>query len=703
MYDKHTLYVSFDVTSTLLPGRNTLGVMLGNGFYFIPGERYHKLDAAFGYPKMICRLALQYTDETEDNVVSDTSWKAAPGPVTFSSIYGGEDYNATLEQQGWDQPRFNASNWKPAQVVNGPNNLEQQLTQPLKIFEHFTPQKIFEPKPGIWVYDLGQNASGIPYIRVKGPKGSVIHITPAELLSGDGLAEQKYIGSPVSFTYTLKGNGIEEWQPQFMYYGFRYLQVQGAVPRGGPNPSALPVLLAVQGLHTRNAAERTGHFTTSDTLFNKTFSLIDWAVQSNMASVFTDCPHREKLGWLEEAHLVGPSIRYNYDIETLVKKVINDINHAQTGDGLIPSIAPEYAQFDGGFRDSPEWGSSGIILPWYAWQWYGNRHILEESYPMMARYAAYLQKKAQGHILYFGLGDWYDIGPNPPGESQLTPRGLTATAIYYYDLTILTQVASLLGKKEDAETYLRLAKEVREAFNTTFFNAESKQYGTGSQTANAMAVYMGLVNEGNQAAVIENIVADIRSHHNGLTAGDIGFRYLLRVLDDAGRSDVIYDMNSRADVPGYGFQLAHGATALTESWQARPDASNNHFMLGHLMEWFYTGLAGIRPQKGAIAYHEIEIRPEIVGNIASASASYMSPYGIIASKWQKSTKGFVLTVKIPCNTQAKIFVPAPAGATVLTPGIPVAETTSPRQQGYRDGHMVFSAGSGVYTFFVKSK
>jgi hypothetical protein len=277
--------------------------------------------------------------------------------------------------------------------------------------------------------------------------------------------------------------------------------------------------------------------------------------------------------------------------------------------GLIPEIAPEYVHFTNPFRDSPEWGSSSILLPWYLYQWYGDEQTLAESYPMMRRYAAYLGQTAKDHILYQGLGDWYDLGPTSPGVSQLTPQGLTATAIYYYDLTLLAKVAALLDKQEDKRQYTQLAAAVRTAFNNKFFNAGTKQYGTGSQAANAMAIYMGLVEPGNKDSVVANLVKDLGDRQNSLTAGDIGFRYLLKVLDEQGRPDLVFDMNSRTDVPGYGYQLAHGATALTESWPALPSVSNNHLMLRHIMEWLYEGLAGIRSKENAVAFHEIEIRP----------------------------------------------------------------------------------------------
>ncbi len=699
-YDKNALYVTFDITGDLKKGKNVLGVMVGNGFYYIPRERYRKITVAYGYPKMICRVAIEYADGSLENIISDRSWKTTPGPITFSSIYGGEDYNATLEHSGWNMPSFNDRSWKAAIIVDGPS-LKSQTATPLKILDSFSVKKITQPKPGIWVYDFGQNASGIFKVSVKGAKGDKITLRPAELLTDDGLITQEAVGSPVYFTYTLKGTGEEEWQPQFTYYGFRYIQVEGGVPDGNANPGSLPVISEIKSLHTRNCAKRIGDFSCSNDLFNRTYTLIDWAIKSNMASVFTDCPHREKLGWLEEAHLVGASIRYNYDIASLCKKVVDDMIDAQTEDGLVPDIAPEFVHFDGGFRDSPEWGSNSIILPWYIYEWYGDTQVLSKAYPMMQRYIKYLQKKSSNYILSFGLGDWFDIGPKNPGESQLTPKGVTATAMFYYDLSILTKVATLLGKRQDAKNYEAIAGKVKAAYNSEFFNADTKQYATGSQTANAMSVYMNLVEPRYKDAVVENIVTNIHARNNSLTAGDIGYRYLLRVLDNNDRSDVIYQMNSRSDVPGYGYQLAHGATALTESWQAYRFVSNNHFMLGHLMEWFYSGLGGIRPSKNSVAFKKIDIRPEPVGDVTSASANYLSPYGKISSAWKKNNKSFELNVEIPANSTATIYLPAKDDDTITESGQPVNNSPGIQFLRHEQGKALIAVGSGYYVFKVK--
>jgi len=657
-YEQYALYVTFDVTPYLNEGANACGIMLGNGFYHTPRERYLKCVVSHGYPKAICKMILEYEDGSIKNIITDNTWKAAPSPITFSSIYGGESYDARLEQDHWHKPEFDDSRWQQALVVDGPPQLRSQTATPLKIMDTFEPKTVFQSKTGEWVYDLGQNASGIIRLSVKGKKGQAVQVFPGELIDDDQAVTQRASGGPFWFEYTSAGHDEETWQPQFTYYGFRYLMLKGAVPQGVPNPDNLPVVTKIHGLHTRNAAPQSGTFVCSNELFNRIFHLIDWSIRSNMASVVTDCPHREKLGWLEVPHLMGSSIQYNYNINRLYNKVIDDMRAAQLPNGMIPDIAPEIVVFRGGFRDSPEWGSAYVILPWYLYQWYGDRRPLQSNYEGMKRYVAYLTSKADNHIVSHGLGDWFDLGPNTPGESQLTSKGVTATAIYFYDVTIMQQAAKLLGKREDEAYFARLATEIKNAFNQKFFNNETKQYDRGSQAANAMAIYMNLVEPENRKAVFQSILKDLENRNHSLTPGDIGFRYLLRVLESEGASETIFTINNRDDVPGYGFQLAKGATALTESWAALRFVSNNHCMLGHLMEWFYSGIGGIRPADHSTAYREIIIKPEVVGDVTSASASYECPYGTIVSSWKKEGAYFYLNVEIPANTTATLYFPS---------------------------------------------
>jgi alpha-L-rhamnosidase len=663
-FDKQALYVSFDITSYLNNGSNVVGVMLGNGFFYIPGERYRKMTGAYGYPKMITRILIEYTDGTAENIVSDESWKTAPSPITYSSIYGGENYDATLEQQGWDTPEFNDASWKNV-ILTTSHKLVSQTAEPIKVMQEFEPVSVKEIKKNTWVYDIGQNMSGIPQINVTGNAGDTIRITPAELLKEDGTVNQKATGSPSYYLYILSGrenspSAFGSWQPRFSYYGFRYVQVDILPNKKNEAAATTTKVTAVKALHTRNSAATSGSFTCSNELFNEINSLIKWSINSNMQSIFTDCPHRERLGWLEQLHLMGASIQYNYDIHTLSKKITVDIGAAQAVNGLVPSTVPEYTEMhfaNGYFRDSPEWGSTAILFPWSLYQWYGDKEELINNYSVMQKYIDYLRTKDSSHLLMYGLSDWYDLGPNRPGFCQLTPMGLTATAYYYNDLVVMKKIATLLGKKNEALKYAQWADTVKLAFNKMFYHANTKQYGSGSQTANAIAISIGLVNEEDKKAVIENIVKDIEQCNYCLTSGDIGFHYLLKVLKEAGRNDIIFKMNNRTDVPGYGYQIEHGATALTESWQGLPIVSNNHLMLGHLMQWFYEGLAGISQAENSVGYKSIVIRPQVVGDITHAAASFQSPYGEIKSSWETTGNDFRLKVTVPANTTAEIYLP----------------------------------------------
>ncbi len=690
-YSKQALYLTFDITGQLKKGRNVFGVLLGNGFYYIPSQRYRKMTGGWGYPKLIAKVLIEYSDGSSEAVISDKSWKTAPSPITFSSMFGGEDYDAGKEQSGWNSPGFNDRDWLNAITTTGPATLLAEMQEPVKIMKRFASTSSTELKPGVTVYDLKQNFSGIPSIKVRGSKGDTIRLFAGELINEDGTVNQKATGSPSWFTYILKGEAKESWHPLFTYTGLRYIEAH-CIPRD--SASERPRLINVEGLHISNAARENGIFSCSNELFNRTHQLIDWAIRSNMVSVFTDCPHREKLGWLEQTHLMGASVQYRFDVASLNRKVMNDMKLAQYPDGRIPEIAPEMVLFTPPFDESPEWGSASIILPWYNYRWYGDRQALAASYEMMKGYVQFLNDTARNHIITHGLGDWFDIGPNKSGFAQMTKMGVTATATYYYDLMIMQQVAALLGKKADIPVYAKMATEVKAAFNKAFFDPVKQQYDSASQTANAMALYMGLVEEKNKMAVADALVRDIQGRNNALTAGDIGYRYVLKALEQAGRSDIIFDMNSRDDVPGYGFQLKHGATALTESWQAYESVSNNHFMLGHLMEWFYSGLAGIRQTKNSVAFREVEIHPEPVGDVKEAKATFYSPYGKISSEWKITDGKFEATISIPANSTAVVYLPAKKGAPVMMNGKKV-------NVQYREGKAVLKTGSGEYTFEVK--
>ncbi len=699
-YAESCLYNTYEVTEYLRRGDNALGAIVGTGFFYVNRERYRKLVIAQGYPMLRAKLIIRLQDGSVQEIVTDKSWQATPSPITFTSIYGGEDYNANLEQPRWNQPGYNQEDWKPVILTEGPGGtMKAQIEYPLQVMDTLEVQAVSSPEPGKILYDFGQNASGILHLQVQGKKGDTVRITPAELLDEKGLPYQGASGGPYYFEYVLKGEDIEAWTPRFTYYGFRYALVEGAVP-DTVQDTAEAQIIGLKFLHVRNSAPVTGTFACSNPLMNQIHALILWSVKSNFASVATDCPHREKLGWLEVVHLIGGSIKHNFDLYHLYKKIVHDMMEAQLPNGLVPDIAPEYVPFEGGFRDSPEWGSASVIVPWYLYQWYGDTSLLKTAYPMMKAYVAYLGSKADGHILSHGLGDWFDLGPETPGPSQLTPIALTATAIYYYDVAVLSRVASLLDEKTDANAYQQLAEDIKAAFNQKFFDEETKVIATGSQTSFAMPLFVGLVAEEDKPAVFQNLVDSIQANGQALTAGDVGYSFLVRTLDQGGAAELLYAMNNRSDVPGYGYQLAHGATALTESWPALKYVSNNHMMLGHLMEWFYSGLGGIRQQEASVGYRKIQVAPQLVEDIDWAEASYEAVTGEIRVQWRKNSRNIRLNVVIPANTVAEIRLPASDMDALTESGQPVRQVAGIENLRHEQGTTILTVGSGTYDFKV---
>jgi hypothetical protein len=337
------------------------------------------------------------------------------------------------------------------------------------------------------------------------------------------------------------------------------------------------------------------------------------------------------------------------------------------------------------------------------YKWFGDVALLEEAYPVMKKYVAYLKSKSTNNILDYGLGDWFDYGPNRPGVAQLTPKALTATAIYYYDVKLLAEIAATLNKKEDVSFYSNHALEIHKTFRDTFFNAQTKVYSTGSQTAMAMPLSLGLVDETDRAAVMKNMVDSINASGKKLTAGDIGFHFLIEALHTGGASQIIYEMNFRDDVPGYGYQLKKGATALTESWPALEEVSNNHLMLGHIMQWFYEGLGGIGQSEASVAYYDIIIKPEVVGDIHFVNTNHQTMYGNIVSKWKKTGDRFELNVTIPPNTKATIYLPAKNTDRIAENNQDVSTRRDMKLLGFEGGKAKVEIGSGNYTFAVTPK
>ena len=709
-YNKTCLYDTHDITTKLKDGKNAVGIELGNGMYqVLGGGRFTKFKGSFGPQKAIAQIRLEYNDGSVEFVGTDENWRVAPGPITFNSIYGGEDYDARLAQPGWNDTHFNDSKWSTAAVVSGPGGEPRGLScaaPPLKFFETHKPVFSRVLENGDIVFDLGQNAAHVPQISVSGPAGSKVRLMPSELVDSNGAVNQGSMGAghrgAIWCEYTKATDGVETWAPKFFYAGCRYIQIH-LTPASTNGP--LPKVESLVGIVVQSSSEPVGEFECSNDLFNRTHKLVRWAERSNMVSLMTDCPHRERLGWLEQDHLNGPALRYEFNLAQLFTKTVNDIADSQLTNGLVPTTAPEYAIFRNkndpdhlrnAFGDSPEWSSSFLLVPWQQYEFDGDVNLFRIHYDEMKDYVSYLGSRADNCIVDYGLGDWYDIGPKGPGVSQLTPIALTATAFYFQDTKIMAQAASLLGKSEDAKSYSDLAEKIRDAFNEKFYNATNHYYATDSQCANAIPLVMGLCEPKNRDAVVDAIVHDVRERGNALTAGDVGYRYLLRALADAGRSDVIFDINNQTNKPGYGMQLAEGKTSLTEAWDG--GSSQNHFMLGQIQEWFYHDLAGIQDAPDSPGFKRIVIAPQPVGDVTWVNASYNSIRGKIASNWQRDGKKFTLEVSIPANTVATVFVPAESAVSVTDSGKPIAQNLGITLLRMENGHAVYAIGSGHYQF-----
>ena len=689
-YDKTCLYVARDLTPLLRPGDNALAVTLGNGMYRVIGKRYKKFKRSYDLPKLLLQLHLRYADGSEEELVSDATWRTAAGGTTFNCIYGGEDFDARQSPRGWDAVGFDDAHWTPATVVDPPaGTLRADVAPPVRVMQTYQPKAVTTISPDVVLYDMGQNLSGFPDLTMTEAAGATVKLVTGELLDDAGRVTQKRTGSPVYYQCTSDGTPGLRWRPTFAYTGYRYVEAQGDVA----------AVAAIESCFVHSAAPVVGHFACSSALLNRIHELILAAVRSNLQSVMTDCPHREKLGWLEQTHLMGPAVMMNFDVSGLYAKIGGDVRDAQYPDGCVPTIAPEYVVFKdkyAHFSNSPEWGIAAIVNPWLSYQQYGDVGMLRENYDVMRRYAAYLHGREDDGIVAFGLGDWYDIGPGDPGYCKLTTPGVTGTAVAYLGNRILADTARLLG--DPAADYDAHAERLKAAFHRRFFNAGRGFYDTGSQTAQAMPLALGMVPDAERARVLAHLIADVRGRDNHITAGDVGFRFVLSALADAGRSDVILDLLQQTTPPSYGCQLDRGATTLTEAWDANPINSQNHLMLGHAELWFHRHLAGIQLDLSLPPDQRIVIAPAVVGELTFAEATHDSALGRIGVRWDRHGNALRLAVRVPPNQSAVVCVPTAAAESVTEGGKPVANRTDLSVLSPTSGLARVRVGSGSYLF-----
>jgi alpha-L-rhamnosidase len=683
--------VTYDVTGQLKRGANAVGVILGNGWFNCHTKAVWNFHEApwRAAPKLLLELRVDCTDGRSETIVSDESWKCATGPIIFDSIYGGETYDARLEKPGWATASYDDSGWEPVKLVAAPaGKLAAQMMPPIRLDQTLAPAKLTEPKPGVFIFDIGQNLAGTAELTVSGPAGTRVQMRYGERLFPDGTLDTRDIAQHVkrlgaeqqyqTDTYILKGGGEEKWHSRFTYHGFQYVEVTGFPGR--------PTLANLRARFIHSAVPEAGAFTCSNPLLNRIERAARWSFLSNFQGIPTDCPHREKNGWTGDAHLACEQAQFNFFPAPVHQKWLDDLGDEQQPTGQLPGIVPT-SGWGYTWGNGPAWDSAFLLIPYYEYLYYGDTENFRRHYAGLKRYVDYLTSRADNGIVKIGLNDW------APWKTQ-TDADITDTAYYYVDAKIVALAAGLLGQQEDAQKYAALAQHIKAAFNRKFFRADTARYGNGSQTSLACALCQGLVEPADRARVLANLVAAVERANNHIDTGILGAKYLLNALLENGRADVAYRIVAQKDQPSWGWWLEQGATTLWEQWSGAE--SRNHIMFGDVSAWFYKALAGLEPDLQAPGFKHFFVTPHVVGDLTAAHGEYNSIRGQIVSDWEASDGEFRLRLVVPANCSATVALPI--AGDVREGGKPAAPARAVKFLRADGGRSVFEVGSGSFVF-----
>jgi alpha-L-rhamnosidase len=703
-YDKRAFYLTFDVTDQLKRGDNAIGVVLGNGRFFSPRAGMQ----SFGYPKLLLQMNIEYTDGTTTRVVSDGNWKVTTdGPIRANNEYDGEAYDARMEMPGWCAPNFDDSKWQPVQLVKpAAPVLSAQIGEPMRVMDTLHPVAITNPKPGVYIFDLGQNMAGWCQLKVSGPSGTVVKLRHAESLKPDGMIYTDNLRTAkAEDIYVLKGQGGEIYEPRFTYHGFRYVEVMGFPGK--------PTLSAIEGRLVYDSLPTEGQFACSNPLLNQIYHNIYWTTRDNYRSMPTDLPRDERQGWMGDRQEVSKGETYIFNVAPLYAQWLADIRDDQNPNGSVPDVCPAYWLL---YQDGVVWASTYIIVPQMLYEQYDDPGILQQHYASMKKWIDYMSGFLEDGIMPRNTyGDWC-FPPRSPAEMtvinssdpKLTTSGiLMSTAIFYHDLQLMARSARLLGKESDAEYFVRLADKIKVAFNRRFFHSELGYYDNGTQTSCVLPLAFGMVPDEDKTSVFNHLVKEITvDSDNHLATGLIGGHYLLRVLSDNGRPDLAYTIATQTTYPSWGYMVSKGATTIWELWNGDTadsgmNSRNIVMLIGDLDIWLHEYLGGIRPDPEAPGFKKVIIEPEPVGDLAWARESYDSVRGPINSEWHQSTGQFDLQVTIPANTTATVYLPANDIKSITESGRTLTKVTGVKSAKMEGDRAVLEIDSGSYHFVSK--
>jgi alpha-L-rhamnosidase len=701
-YGKRVYYMTYDVTKLLRPGANAMGVMLGNGRFYPERRAIPTTMRWYGYPRLRLQLEMELANGKVERLSSDETWKlTTEGPIRSNNEYDGEIYDARKELAGWSTPGFHDAGWQQAQLVDGPPGvLASQSIAPIRVQETLKPIAVHEVRPGVFVYDMGQNMVGWCRLTVAGPRGTTVTLRHAERLRPDGFLYMDNLRSAEAMdTYILKGKGTEVYEPRFTYHGFRYVEVKGFPGK--------PTLASLEGREVHDNLERVSAFTTSNPLINQIYHAVLWGAKDNYRSIPTDCPQRdERQGWLGDRSGESLGETYLFDVAAFYSKWVRDIHDAQREDGSISDVSPAYWP---AYNDNVTWPASFIIVADHVYQQYRDVRVIEQNYPGMRKWIIHMESYLKDDLMPRDTyGDWC-VPPESPemihskDPTRKTDATLIGTTYFYRLLRLMEHFATLIGKQDDAKEYSQLADRLLVAFNKTYFHEASSQYSNGSETSSVLPLAFQMVPEGARPGVTDALVGKIEKDKGHLATGLLGGQWLMQTLSSGGHPGVAYELAAQHTYPSWGYMVTHGATTIWELWNgdtAEPSMnSGNHLMLvGDLVTWFYENLAGIRPDPAQPAFKHIMMRPTPTGDLTYVKASYTSTYGKIVSDWKIAGGNFIWNVTVPPNTTATVYVPAQSPSAVTEGAKPVGESRGVKYLRSEEGTAVYEVGSGSYAF-----
>jgi alpha-L-rhamnosidase len=703
-YTKSILYNTYDVTGQLQKGNNVVAAVLGNGRYFTMRQNYKpKKIKAFGYPKLLLQLEIEYTNGTKKTIVTDETWKmTADGPIRTNNEYDGEEYDANKELTGWNNIAYNDKGWMQPEVLPATSaRLTAQMNEPIKIMQTVKPVRVSQLKPGVFIMDMGQNMVGRLEMRLKATKGQQVQLRFAESLQPNGeLYVANLRDAKVTDRYTAKG-GAETWQPTFVFHGFRYVEITGY--------PGTPTVNDFEGKVIYDDLATTGTFETSNEIVNKIHKNAWWGISGNYKGMPLDCPQRnERMPWLADHAIGSLGESFLFANGNLYAKWLQDIEEAQTEEGSIPDVTPAYWNY---YSDNMTWPGTYLIIADMLYNQYGDKRVIEKHYASMKKWLAYMQGKfMKGHLISKDkYGDWC-VPPESPelihskDSLRKTDGTLIATAYFYRMLWYMQKFAGLINKPEDAKAFGELGKNIQDAFNNRFYNKQKKYYDNNTVTANLLPVYFGITPDSAKQVVFDKIAHKLWvENHGHISTGVIGTQWLMRCLSDYKLPDLAYTLISDTAYPSWGYMVKNGATTIWELWNgntANPSMnSQNHVMLlGDLLVWMYENAAGIKSDDSAGAFKKIIMRPTPLDGLTIVNASYNSVHGLIKSSWKNSIDRFTWKVTVPANTTALLYIPADDVKNITEGGKPVSQVAGLRFIKMEGKKAVFEAGSGDYAF-----